>query len=328
MSNVLLLENDFCFVFDRKSNISYSLFANVLNKSNTYELYYSAREHKSKFGKFWNRYLRRFIFAWIRKDISKKYYNKIIVFTNESLSHISKSLLKKMKKHSRGMVLFFIDEFFNDYKTIRRAKKMLADEPLLFDLVYTFTPKDVSDQGFKLTLAYYSKFTTQNETAHNDVFFLGSMKNRGALLDDIYNYFKQIGVNSLFYVYVNSPKDKTNAGFVYDSMPYSKSIGYVKSSNVILDLVDERQTGMTLRYYEAIVYNKKLLTNNKNIVKMPYFNPKYMKVFQTVDDIKSIEHGWFNTVEEIDYKYNGEYEPINFLKQIKNDLADEAHMSV
>ena len=322
MDKARFFENEYCFVFDRRTNISYSLFRNALTPENTFELYYTGKERKTKLGKIWNRYFRKYFFGWIRKDFKKKYSGKITIFTNESLSHISLRLLRHIKKESKATVLFFIDELFNDYKTVRRAKILMADQSHYFDLIYTFSPKDAAMHGILLNKSYYSAFNVPKIEGEQGLFFVGSMKNRGSLLDQIYNYLQSVNVSCLFYVYVNSGRDKTNPNFHYTSIPYESSIRLLKSSNVILDLVDERQTGMTLRYYEAVVYNKKLLTNNINIIQQPYYNEHYMKVFRTMDELKNIDPSWFNTTEEIDYHYREEFEPYNFLKQIQVDLKD------
>ena len=177
------LLDDFCFVFDKKSNISYSLFYNVLNRKNTFELFFPSKHRTSTLGKIWNKRFRKYFVGWIRKDHGRKYYGKIVIFTNESLMHISNSLLKKIKKHSKATVLFFIDEFFNDYRTVKRAKKILYQNQKYFDLVYTFTPNDVKKYGLRLNESYYSKFDVHAGKERSDIFFIGNL-----------HYFRQSGI--------------------------------------------------------------------------------------------------------------------------------------
>ena len=68
-------------------------------------------------------------------------------------------------------------------------------------------------------------------------------------------------------------------------MDYKEVIDIVKQSNCILEVVQEGQNGITLRTMEAVCYGKKLLTNNKNIVKYPFYDSKYISVFEDIDDI-------------------------------------------
>lgn len=53
-------------------------------------------------------------------------------------------------------------------------------------------------------------------------------------------------------------------------MPYEKLLMLTQLSNCIFDMTQVGQTGVTFRYYEAVVYNKKLLTNNREIFNMPF----------------------------------------------------------
>jgi hypothetical protein len=87
---------------------------------------------------------------------------------------------------------------------------------------------------------------------------------------------------------------------------YEKILSETISSNCILEILQNNQHGATLRYFEAVCYNKKLLTNNKDIIYYPFYNPKWMKVFTNISEI-DIE--WLRTNENIDYKYNGEFSP-------------------
>ena len=101
----------------------------------------------------------------------------------------------------------------------------------------------------------------------------------------------------------------------YQDLPYEKVISDVKSSNCILEIVQSGQSAQTARYFEAICYNKKLLTNNFSINKFPFYNKKYMKCFQTYDEI---DLDWVRTKEEIDYGYKNEFSPLKILDLINS----------
>ena len=72
----------------------------------------------------------------------------------------------------------------------------------------------------------------------------------------------------------------------------------------------------SLRYFEAIVYNKKLLTNNPEVVELPYYDERYMRVFESIEDI---DVDWVKAIEKIDYKYKGEFSPLGIIEYIKNN---------
>ena len=83
--------------------------------------------------------------------------------------------------------------------------------------------------------------------------------------------------------------------------------------SVILEVVQEGQVAPTLRPYEAVIYNRKLLTNNPNIKKFPYWDSKYMRYFSCVEDI---DWKWVKDNTEVDYKYDGRFSPNKLLEDI------------
>ena len=310
------LLNKFCFVFDRKKTISYYLFKNVITDKNTYEVYSPLSFKQGFFSKLYNKFLYKLGKFKIRKNNFK---DKIIFFTNESIQNVPRRLLLKIKKKSKAVVLFFIDELFNNYNSIRFAKKIMGDNDKFFNLIYTFSPMDAENYLINFNDSYYSKLKITPSDNLTDLFFVGSLKDRGNILQETFNYLNQNDINCNFIISTSS-KNRNNKNFNYRTIPYNECISNVMSTKCILDIVDTRQSGMTLRYYEAIVYNKKLLTNNVNIKNMPYYDERFMKIFTDVDDIKKINLEWFKDDTLIDYGYKGEFEPISFLKNILNAL--------
>ena len=48
---------------------------------------------------------------------------------------------------------------------------------------------------------------------------------------------------------------------------------YYKQTKVIVDLVRQNQTGVSFRIFEAMAFEKKVITSNKNIVEYDFYNP-------------------------------------------------------
>lgn len=86
------------------------------------------------------------------------------------------------------------------------------------------------------------------------------------------------------------------------------------NTNVIIEILQKGQNGSSLRYFEAVCYNRKLLTNNPNIEKLPFYNPEYMKVFSSSDDI-DVE--WVKKKGEIDYGYDRSFSPYYLLSKMR-----------
>ena len=97
------------------------------------------------------------------------------------------------------------------------------------------------------------------------------------------------------------------------AMPYPEVVAEAKKSNCLLEVVREGQTGPSFRYYEAVCYNKKLLTNNKNAVNFPFYNPEYMHVFEKPEDI---DWEWVKERIPVDYGYDGRFSPSRIFDEV------------
>lgn len=86
------------------------------------------------------------------------------------------------------------------------------------------------------------------------------------------------------------------------------------SCNCILEVLQQDQAGSSLRYFEAVCYNKKLLTTNKDIVNYPFYDSRYMKVFT---DLSDIDMQWVKKTENINYGYIDEFSPQHLLEEVK-----------
>ena len=117
-------------------------------------------------------------------------------------------------------------------------------------------------------------------------------------------------------------KDKKVKGLSvsYSDIPYERIISEVKSSNCIFEIVQDGQSAQTIRYFEAVCYNKKLLTNNYNICNLPFYNSNFMKSFQTFDDI---DLEWVRRKEDIDYGYKNEFSPVKILDMINSNFKKQ-----
>ena len=59
-----------------------------------------------------------------------------------------------------------------------------------------------------------------------------------------------------------------------DYIEYDKYLDLISKSKCILDYNQKGQTGLTLRPMEALFFNKKLITNNKDIKNYNFYNSK------------------------------------------------------
>ena len=82
-------------------------------------------------------------------------------------------------------------------------------------------------------------------------------------------------------------------------LPYAKVLADVLATNCILEILPEGQKAQSLRYLEALCYNKKLLSNNPDLKNIPFYDARYMRSFAHVEDI---DWEWVRRKEEVNYE--------------------------
>lgn len=185
-----------------------------------------------------------------------------------------------------------------------------------WDKIYTFDPEDAEEYGFVyLGFNYYSKqVSDQTIEVNNDIYFVGGLK--GGREEQIYNIYKYLNshqVKCIFDLMTFGRKDYTSLdgiNYIMKWRPYNEVLQNVMQSKCILEINQKGQKGATLRYFEAITMNKKLLTNNLAVVDFPFYNSKWIKIIKSLDDI---DLDWIKADEQIDYGYQGEFSPIHLI---------------
>lgn len=82
-------------------------------------------------------------------------------------------------------------------------------------------------------------------------------------------------------------------------------------------MVQSGQTRQSIRYFEAVTMDRKLLTNNTNVRELPYYDPDKMKVFSSVEEI---DPEWIREPMAEGYHYQGEFSSAHISKTIDNYL--------
>lgn len=105
--------------------------------------------------------------------------------------------------------------------------------------------------------------------------------------------------------------------FINKPISYNENIKNILQCKCILELMHNGYANATQRYPEAVIYNKKILSNNVEIRKFPYYDERYMKIFH---DVSEIDWDWVMKPMEIDYQYKGEFSPSRLLDDIVEQI--------
>lgn len=240
-------------------------------------------------------------------------YEYIIIIGNFAINQFDLNYLDRIRKsYNAKIALLFTDPVCSEhairaYETTKKFK---------YDFIFTFDPGDAKKYNFTYTGPLYSYKTVKSEKPVRDIYFVGVNKNRIGILRDIYKKLNTAGIKCDFYVADVDKNDIKDDGIIYNERcSYEEVVNRIQRYNAILDVVQEGQTGATFRYFEAICYNKKLVTNNNNVKYLPFYNPDNILIF---DDVNEIDPDWL-LKPAVDYGYSGEFSPVRLLEMIDEE---------
>ncbi|MCM1044807.1 MAG: hypothetical protein NC417_04790 [Candidatus Gastranaerophilales bacterium] len=237
-----------------------------------------------------------------------------LIFTNAASIGVSVLYLKDyLDNHKKCTpVMLFVDPL--DRYWAQYAKFLVESIPSF--RCYTFDPSDACNTGFQYTMNVYSYLEPAPGGTKTDIYFSFFGLDRLDIVRELADYLKERQVDCNF-IYVGSIDEKKNqlgnVKHVEKHLEYAEILKDAAGANCLLEVLRPGQTGSTLRYYEAICYNKKLLTTNRNVVNLPFYDPRYIRIFETLSDI---DHEWIRRREPVDYHYDGRFSPVHFLEEL------------
>ena len=129
--------------------------------------------------------------------------------------------------------------------------------------------------------------TLENKEKPIDLFFVGTNKGRFDYLLSLAKNLEKLKVKTKFFL--------VSRKYIFNRK-YSKAISYQKvaewlsKSKGIVELTKLGQIGLTLRAYEAIFYNKKLVSNNTFLKNYDFYDAKKIYILQNTDEDLSLIH--------------------------------------
>lgn len=280
---------------------------------------------------------------WMYKGNFRLIYDRIKNKNNFCSKLLYKQLIpKNMDKNTRYIILFnewnpFIkNNYFlqwlrsnYDVKLVLVIRNMIPNKlhpgrngitvnsmKILFDLVVTDEKVDAEMYGllFLPDPLSHKALPKENDSQY-DICFIGADKGRLPLIKEISK--AAIEHNVTYNIKVAGKRRFSEAIDFTEYMPYVDVIKHDMNANCIVEIMQPGQDSYTLRYQEAVCMNKKLLTNNPNVLTEKYYDPRYIQYFNSVSDI---DWDFVKEKDEVNYRYEGDFSPIKFLDSIRASL--------
>ncbi len=219
-------------------------------------------------------------------------------------------ILKKLKKKSHKFIAYQWDglhRFPAIYSYIE-----------LFDRFFIFDKTDLNYKKTKLlpiTNFYcdYDMSLIPIELCEFDVFFVGSfIRKRMPQIQSFITYTKRLNLKLNINIFISSESDKKQfkieeIKYIDRHMTYENNINQLKNSKIVIDFLNETHKGLSFRTFEALYYQKKLITNNPEVKKYDFYNPNNIFVWDGVnlDGIENfIKVPYVLIDENIKFKYS------------------------
>lgn len=230
--------------------------------------------------------------------------NYVVIFNSALLHYYSNGYLNRLKKKNKNIkfILYIIDPMPDG--VWERITQMQGS----FDQILTAHPYNTKKYGFAYFPFIYTPPLYQPVAEDKkQLYFCGVVdEHRYEMIQQFIAKCKEEKITyeiHMFKAERYAPIEDENVH--YGLVPYEENIARAVNSNCILEIVRENFIGFTQRYYEAVVFNKKLLTNNAEIKDYAYYDERYMQYFKNIEDI---DWAWVQDEAEVDYQYQGDFE--------------------
>lgn len=192
----------------------------------------------------------------------------------------------------------------------------------LYDLRFSYDPEEAEAYSIEQLTGPASKIEVlRTDKALCDVFFCGSAKKRLPKIVEAYDRLSEAGLECHFIVAFSEPSERVERpGIEYRDtyLNYTDILHWTVNSRCLLEINQDGASGVTPRFLEAVMYDRLLITDNEKVRSSKYYDPKYIHV---VSGMSEINPGFVKGAEKADFKYSGEFSPVELINRIDRLLC-------
>lgn len=271
--------------------------------------------HSEKINKYIRLPFKQIWFPYLFKGEFDTLKNLCFVFVGRLSLEYCKYL--KSKYPNCKLVLLYRDlKFVTD-----RLYPELSNNPI-FDLQMSIDAVESDRYGWVHFDEFESKIDVpiSNNYPESDVFFAGKAKDRLSRLMRAYDIFTQAGLKCKYYLTgVPQAERKDLPGIEYADkfMSYTEMLYHTVNTRCVLEINQEKAVGYTSRFLEAVMFNKRLITDNKDVMKSKFYTPENILYINKIEDINP---SFITNEDVVNYNYNNEFSPIHLIEKIDTEL--------
>ncbi len=201
---------------------------------------------------------------------------------------IDKKTHLEIKKNTKKYICYL-------YDSCSRFKidNLLID---VFDTIYSFDLEDVKKYNFKkITNFIYNEKVEIKKNFLNRVFLIISLDERINFVVKFIDLLNNLGIENNVIV-VGSKKPKilnSKINFLTEKLSHNVVKKTMSESEYFLDIVRKNHNGLSFRIFEALAFQRKIITTNQNIKLYDFYNPKNILVLD--ENCNNIDTDFFLT---------------------------------
>lgn len=302
MNKILFICPDF---FEYSSIITHEL------KNRGYRvLYYDDRPNLGNFGKalfrkfplFFKLAVKRYRNKIIKNTIDLN-FEKVIMILGQSFD--KKDIIKMRSCIKSNEWVYYTWDSIKNFKNIKKIYK-------LFDRSYSFDKFDCNvNSGLRFLPLFFTHFSAKSFQSKENcgIILMTVKKGKMKYINEIENLFNQENVVIKKYLFLQSKlvyyyyklTDRnfhkySSTDFIYKRIPYEQALKMLNECKFVIDIPMKNQNGLTMRTFEALGLNSKLVTTNKNIKNYPFYNVCNIFVYNASNFKTFLKNNNFNNI--------------------------------
>jgi len=153
-----------------------------------------------------------------------------------------------------------------------------------FDKVYTFDAADARDYKLrKLNNYIYEERADFETSCEYKAFVVMAGKQRVDVLSRIADEFDRLGYSHYKFLVQSKPVSGLNPRihFFRERLALEHVAEQVRRSEILIDIVRPGHTGLSFRFFEALLYGKKMVTNNTAVLDYDFYDPRNILIIDS-----------------------------------------------
>lgn len=188
-----------------------------------------------------------------------------------------------------------------------------------FNEHYSFEKDDCKEYNLNHISNFYVH-KSSNNTPKFDAFFFGAKDYRLEKIKVLFKYLNKKGWNAKALLVGKKTKTDKAIGveIIKNGIPFSEIYKLSQNTKIVIDVAHPNQKGLSIRPYEALGLQRKLITNNTEIKKYDFYNANNIFVIENFDNLDIPDSFLTKPYEKISEDIYKKYHISNWLKNILN----------